>query len=234
MLQLRGQTGWDVTAFILQTVLTLLTGGILVAQANGYDIDFRTLAVEKTGLLVLDVQPASAQVFVDEQELFERNGERVRQLLPGPVRIQVTNADYISWNHFAVIDSGLTKVFSKVRLFFKEPLIIRTRSVTKNEFLSPFIDSSLRLDQGEIWRIQGETARLITRLSRPILSATMLDEGHVVFQIEREIHILDLDGSNDINLLTLESDRAIQLISLYGGNVLGVLSEGILTEYQIS
>ena len=74
----------------------------------------------------------------------------------------------------------------------KEKIIDQAKSQT----------GTLRIKDSEIWLNE----KFLTRFSQPVLSAILTsDDSHVVFQIGKDIKVMDVDGSNIINLIELEN-----------------------------
>jgi len=175
--------------------------GILVAEANGYAIDFHTLTVQKFGLLAANVTPPAATVMLTDGKLAKTGSQYAGQLPPGTYTLSVSLDAYHPWQRSVRIEAGKSTAFPLLTLFRVAPERIEERPATAAELATPLIDPSLTVVGGEIWRAQRSGQQLVTRLSRPISAAVLLDQSHVALLVDSQVRVIDVDGSNDQVLL---------------------------------
>lgn len=216
---------FGVLAFALRSVLTVLVAGILVAEANGYAIDFDTFTVRKLGLLAANVTPSTAAVGLIDGELDKSNNQYAGQLAPGTYNLAVSAEGYHDWHRTVRIEAGKSTAFPLLTLFRTSPELIEERPASLEELSAPLIDPRLVVVGGEIWLVRQDGMQLVTRLSLPIEAAILLDQAHVLFVASNALRVIDIDGSNDQQLLpTLEpgvrlrahADDQVSLIDLRG------------------
>lgn len=221
--------------FLIVFLLTIVIASVAVLKVNGYVINWRNLRVERLAVLALRIDPKDALIQVAGQVFTKSFFEDPIELLPGRYEVVVSKEGFHDWKHSINLEPGKAVFFEGVTLFLRQPQKLNQRPATPREQSISELNANLRIHGNELYlRGSAETKdMLITRLSSKIIRAIMLDKFHVVLQVNNEIRVMDLDGSNDILLLKLAQDQAVNLISLNGGDVLGVVSNGELTEWKI-
>lgn len=229
----RRENGWDIASFAVRTVLTVIAAVIVVLQANGYAIDFERLRIEQLGLVSLTVAPSTARVYVDGKLVKLQRGTYTSTVTPDVYSLEVQLNGYRTWRHLARVESGGVVRFEDVLLFPERIEPSGTRPASAVDRARPLIDSRLRLVGTELWVARGESDRLVTRLSETIKAAVVLADSHIVYQISDGIHVIDVDGQNDVLLVAQEHPVPMPLMLLSGDRVLGVVTGETTTLYQI-
>lgn len=223
---------WNTAAFLLRTLLTIVVVVILLVQANGYVINFQNLTVTKIGLLYIHPNPADATASLS-WGMFEKQGQNlVAQLVPGQYTVTLSRPDYLSWQQTVSIEAGRSTAFPFATLYLAQPSLLEQRTPALDELKSPLVDQKLEVVGEEIWHTKKGQPVLVTRYSRSVRSARLFDAGHVLLQLGSEIHIVDIDGSNDQLLLTLPDTRVRRLIPI-DNKTIGILDTDLLTTYRI-
>lgn len=227
------ESGWDIASFVLRTLLTLVAAVIVVLQANGYAIDFERLRITRVGLVSLTVAPADARVYLDGKAVKLLRGTYTDTVVPDVYSLEVQLNGYRPWHHLVRVESGGVVRFNDVLLFPERIEVASTRPSTPLDRARPLIDSQLRLIGTELWYVTGSTEQLVTRLSEPIKSAIVLAKSHVIYQVSDGIHVIDLDGLNDVVLVAQTGAPATPLVLLNNDRTLGVVGADVTTLYQI-
>ncbi len=227
--------GWDIAGVALRSVLTLLAAAILVLEANGYLIDFNRLRAEKAGLLVLETRPADAKAMLDGNALPLRRGQLTTAYFPDMYRLDVVKDGYHPWHHTVRIERGHVAVFDGIVLFPRERPVTGARPATTAEAAAPLVGSQLRVTSGEVWYQSARTAaeQLVTRLSVPIQAAVLLDKAHVLYQVRSGVHVVDLDGTNDVLLIDQALPDPARMTVADGGRTVLLTVAGTTTSYRV-
>lgn len=221
-----------VGATVLRIILTGLASFILLLEANGYAVNFQTLAVTKVGLLVVSAQPATATVTVDNVTIKQQQTQWITKLPAGTYTVSASTPGYQTWRNPVQIESGMSRAYPSVWLFLATPIVTDVRPATARELFAPLVDETLKVDGTEIWHTMRGQSKLITRYFEPVQSAVMVGSEHVAVQIGSTIHILDMDGTNDQVLMTLPDKRQRRLL-VPDDRTLGLLDGTQVTIYRI-
>ena len=219
----RVRTFFGVVAFVLRTTLTLLAAGILVAEANGYHINFSTFEISKQGLLVARISPDSAQAMLSGEPLQWTSGQWVTKRPPGTYTLTVNASEYLPWHKLLRIEAGRSIAFPNLSLYRQTPTLVEERAATRAELDTPLVDPRLAIEGSELWLNRQTGRQLISRFSAGLHSASLLDAGHVIFLRDRSVHVIDVDGSNDQLLLSDISSPDTRVLAR-NGTQLGLLS----------
>lgn len=230
---LQRETWWDIASFLLRSLLTLIAAVILVLEANGYVVDFNRLRIEKAGLLVIEVTPATATVRLDDKELSLQRGKLTKQYFPDQYQLEVSKLGYQTWHHQADIKKGHVALFNDITLFPTKLKVLDTHPVTLAEQQTLLVDNQLRILDTELWHRTKDAEQLITRLSVPMIGAILFDPSHALYETSTGIHVIDIDGSNDQLLLSDDFAKPAPLIITDSGRTLSVVGEQITTNYRL-
>lgn len=220
---------------VLTVVVGLAITLLVLGTANGYRIDFTNFKIDKVGAIVINAVPNGSTAKVGRSEHNLTSFSNMISLLPGRYDISINKDGYKEWKNFVRLESGQAIVFDKVYLFLKEPKLVLERAATLAEQVVLDANPIVLISGGEIRiKLAGSVADLlVTRLSEPVSSAELLDDNHIVFQVNSQIRIIEKAGTNDTLILDLEEASPVKLISRQNGAVLGVVKNGVLKEYKI-
>lgn len=221
-------------------MITGIIAYFIVLRVNGYVVDYETLKAEQAGVLVLKGDPKDATIAVDGREFNPAIVGGDSFLLPGRYEIIISKDGYHFWQHGVEIVKGRAEVFEPV-LFFKNPKLTGEREATTQEKTEAPVNQNLVVKNGEMWLKAGqryknqvlEKDQLVTRISESVISATLLDENHVIFQTKNKLRVIDMDGSNDIVLVSLDYETSRPIIALDKGEKVGIFSDGELKSLKI-
>ncbi len=220
---------------LLTVVVGVVVTALILGVANGYKIDFVNFKVDKVGALVVNVLPSNSTVSIGKQRHHLTSFSNMVTLLPGRYDIAINRDGYQEWKNFVRLESGQAIVFDKVYLFLVEPRLVLERSATLAEQVTLDTNPIVLIDGGELrLRVAGSADNLlVTRLSEQITSAELLDENHIVFQVNSEIRVIEKAGTNNTLILNLESTEPAKITSRQNGSILRIVQKGILREYRI-
>lgn len=204
-------------------IMALLAFSILY-YAEGYRLNWKNFKLAKTGVIYLSSYPKGADVYLDGL-MEEKKTPYSKSLLPGFYYVVVKKSGYQDWSASFRINAGFVASYKSIVLFknqiVPEPLTDQSKINLVNaptDVLATTSDDRLVINNGyEIW--QG--SKLVTRFSEPVLGVKMYpDRGHIVFQQANEIRVIDIDGSNNILLVTLKNDSPAAFAVSSNGNEL--------------
>lgn len=179
---------------------------LIVLKAHGYQLNWKNWQIIKTGMIVLNGQPKDVNIRVN-QKFLANFPEQISNLTPDNYNIVISKNDYQSWQKNIMVEPGQAEVYENIVLFLQKPI---DKAVPENilpeKILTEYQNRSqdLKVAENEIfWQ-----EKLISRFSNKVLSVSFYpDSQHIVFQQNREIRIIDLDGSNNVFLFNLDSSE---------------------------
>ncbi len=183
----------------------------ILFYAQGYRFNYKNFKISRTGVLYVSTYPKNASISLNGK-LETRKSPYSKNLLPARYVVSATLPGYSSWTKFVRIESELVSDYKNVVLFKTDPPVSTLSDARLIDRLnSPMDDlaqtkSSGLFNQGyEIWN----NNTLVTRFSKPVYKAIWYtsDRDHIVFQQEDQIRVVELSGSNDTLLITLNSDK---------------------------
>lgn len=182
---------------------------LLVLEAYGYKIDQKNWRLEATGTIVVDGLPRTAELTVNNELRREDLPIKLAKLLPGSYEISLAQNGYQTWSKTFRLEGGQAIEAKRVLLFFSEPKIAETtRNITVEELQKNFASQSqlVKIQDNELWY----NDKLVTRFSTAPAGAILTNErNHIIFQLGREIRVMDIDGTNNFKLITLPDESAV-------------------------
>lgn len=95
----------------------LLTAPVMIFYTAGYRYNWQKNKIEQAGVLMVDVKPASTQLFLNNSPLPENRPLRLPDLLPNYYRLEARKDGYFSWQKNLEIKSGQTTLLYDIVLF---------------------------------------------------------------------------------------------------------------------
>lgn len=186
----------------------------LILKAAGLRFNSRSFNFEKTSLVTLRSDPKEAEVFLNDKKVGPRTPVRLPELSPGLYDLKVTKEGYTTWQHSVEAKEGLAYDFPDILLFKKEPEIKEADDPKLSDFFeeTKLIETNgqVAIKDNEIWYQNDE---LITRFSEPISNAILYpDEKHIGLIYQNNISVIDLDGTNLVKLIPLQSPEGFIFI----------------------
>jgi len=190
--------------FFLITSFAILTT-VLLLEAYGYHFNWKKFKLVKTGMIILESSPRDVTMNFEGLKKEITTPYSLPKLLPGNYGVEISREGYATWSRNFIVEVGRSSEARKIVLYLREPKIT---DITDKNTKEKIIDQAksqtgtLRIKDSEIWLNE----KFLTRFSQPVLSAILTsDDSHVVFQIGKDIKVMDVDGSNIINLIELEN-----------------------------
>ncbi len=221
----RGITAIDILTYFSLVSVYLILAAVLIAGANGYILNRRTWRFEQTGTIILATKqtPAAVRVNTTKEHVAKRSPVKLTYLLPGWYSVSVTKAGFVPWRKTFFLQPGQVIVESSVKLFSTisqpAPVSAENRKIwDRTMALQQFSDLDIR--GSEIWVKPvirsypfigiGDNFALVSRFSQPVQNARWTpDNAHIVFQLGKELRVIDRDGGNDLVLATLATSDAV-------------------------
>jgi len=192
--------------YILGVSLFLACGAILVMFAAGYRIDYQGKNIAVTSIIEVSAQPNTAGIYIND-ELQGQGRVVLRNLNAGFYNIEVKDDGYHEWNNRINLASGEAKVIETVLLFKTNPKINNSEpGVTVENIINLADTNGLGSNGGEIYYNND----LVTRFSDNVRGLCWYpDRRHIVFTQNDKLKIVDLDGTNEIELLAKNSSTPV-------------------------
>lgn len=180
---------------------------LLVLKANGFQLNYRTWRITKTGLIILAGEPRGANVRMNFQTLRGTLPVKISNLIEGDYEITVLARNYQEWQKVIHVEPGQTSNYPNILLFFQEPkdaLVDEGLTLKALKKDANNLRQGVRIINSELyWQDQ-----LVSRFSQEVLIAYIYPgKKHLLFQVEDELRIIDLDGSNNLLLFRLSSSE---------------------------
>lgn len=223
--------------FILLWIFLIVSFSILAVflllEAYGYRVDRQNWRIEQTATIVLNGTPRQVNISVNRNLPPDQIlPATISKLLPGEYEIIIAKEGYQTWTHSVRLAGGQAVEFDKITLFLTEPKIAESeRKLSLADVQQDYTSQSNNLDirENEIYYQD----KLVTRTSSKILGAILTpDRYHIIYQEKAELRVMDLDGTNNIKLITLPNDSKISF-ALYNNKNLVWASESKIWEAEI-
>lgn len=210
--------------YVLVLVLILAISIWLILLANGYKINYQTYKLEKTGMIYLSSTPAEAQVFINGQLKATKTPYKLSNIFPGRYDIKLTAVGFHDWQETLRVEAEMTAERRSIILFLLTPQEIPLNDNEKANYLAQFSSPESSQNKGlfikagnEIWF----SDIFITRLSQNIEKVAWLyDKKHILYQAGQAIFVMDVGGSNIIELVALKNSGTVNFISTDNGETL--------------
>lgn len=188
-----------VVSFIFSAFLILL-------KANGYQLNYKNWKIVQTGMIILDGEPRSAQVTINGRKIGDLP-VKLGNLSPGNFNVDIAADNYSPWQRIVRVEQGKAASFQNIILFLKDGKdILVPEAFTLDQLTqdSNRYSQDLKINGSEILL----NDKLVSRFSQNVLTASLYpDEEHIIFQLEKEIRIVELDGGNNTLLFLLSSSK---------------------------
>ncbi len=202
---------------ILIGIVIIVFGAYLIIIANGYKINWQAKTLQKTGMIYLKINPTDVDVLLDGKKITTKIPARISNLLPKRYDIKVLKNGYLSWEKNFSVESGQVAVAADIVLFLEKPILMEVNENDKKSLSDATENFDVRIIDGELW--WGDD--LITRVFEPIKCAYLFpDKKHFIFQIQKSLHVIDLDGSNDKKIYEFSTDNETKIIFQQKGKII--------------
>lgn len=182
-----------------------ILASILILEVNGLYFNPKNWQIQSTGLIYLQGYPKDVALSLNGQVKNVVLPEKMEKLFPGTYEIKVEKENYVPWTKTVLLKGGEAFVNKKIWLFLAkiEPQEINNNRTTIDSLKKNFESraNDLLIKDNEIWFDD----ELVTRFSGKLEGAIfMSDAYHIIFQVDDEIRVMDIDGSNNIALIKLK------------------------------
>jgi len=209
-------------------LIIVLVGGYLIMIANGYIFNLKAKTLEQTGMIYVKADPKDVNIYLGNELKASKSPARLSELSSGRYDVKVSKNGYHDWGKTIVVEPGFVNAEDSIVLFLSDPISVSvTPDETEafNKLPNKLLNSDVKIiNESEIWITNPESTDqniLVTRLSESIKKAAYYsDKKHILFQVKNEIHIIDIDGSNDVILATLPSEDSVEFFADDSGQFL--------------
>lgn len=210
-----------IISWLLFLLVIVAIAGYLILIANGYQVNFKTFRIAKTGMIFLKSNPSQVSVNVNNQLKSTNTPYRETNLWPGRYDVKISQENYQDWQKSLEVEEGLISAQEYIKLFLANPKPLETTEAEKSSFqelLKEWPAKGLEIkNDSEIWF----NDILVTRFFKPVKAVGWYpDLRHIIFQLDNEIRIMDADGTNNIKLAQLSSSETSEFIPYDEGETL--------------
>lgn len=187
----------------------LLVGSAIIVSASGYRFSVRTSKFEKTAFIRIKTLPREADIWFDGKKVASRSPWQKGRLFPGSYDLKIQKPSYFDYSKTVNLSPSQALIAEKIVLFKKDGELTKATEEEVKTLASFKRPDDLFVHSAEIFTAE----KLITRLSRDVFEATWYpNKNYVMYQVGGELHVTEIDGSNDIKLLELGSDKPTQFM----------------------
>jgi hypothetical protein len=185
--------------YILAVILFLICAFLVVTYAAGYKIDIKQRKMSQTG--IISVQTDGGQIYINGK--FEGTDEvTLRNLVSGKYLVEVKKDGYHPWSKSFELAPGEAKILDNVVLFKENPKVEEYKIETSDFFQKLADTDNLQVNGGEIY----QNGNFITRFEKDVFGASWYpDRKYISFTYEGKLRIMEIDGSNNIEIATKNS-----------------------------
>jgi hypothetical protein len=219
---------------LLLMLFVILLAIYLVLVANGYKINYQTRSIQKTGMIYVKSDPTNVDIFINNRLVANQSPYRMLELLPGRYDVLIEKLDYYSWTKSVNVNEGMASAFENVELFLRLPEQLVVSDQEKSDFpnlVNNWQTKGLEIkNDNEIWF----NDVYITRFSSDVKKVGWYsDLKHIIFQTNMGLYIMDPDGSNNIQLATLNSDQACSFVVINNGKEILYSDDGNIYKIKV-
>lgn len=117
---------------VLAILLFIIAAPVLVFFAMGYRFDFKNFEPIKVGMLIIESEPQSVDIYLNNRLEAKRTPAKISSLTPGNYKIKIQKDGFYTWKKTLRILSGRVNWASHVRLFYEKPNL--TNLAENNKF----------------------------------------------------------------------------------------------------
>lgn len=207
-----------------------LTAALALIWAQGYRINWQTFQIQKTGLIIIHSSPEQVDVFINDQLVASKTPIRLAYQLPGTYEIELNKRSYQRWQKVIRVDEGQAASIDQAILYLEKPALQTTTQADLTLLRQIEPNNDITFSEGELWYKN----QLVSRFSTPIISAKLTpDKAHIIYQRDRAIHIIELNGSNDTVIVTIQSSGKVPFTLVDDGSRLIVDDSGDVKKWRI-
>lgn len=108
------------TIFVVFFVLFFLISPAIIMYTSGYRYDWRRGLLRETGAVNIDIEPKTAEVFLNNVKIKSKMPVRLSDLIPGKYNIRVTAPGYYEWQKDVDVKSKQTVYVKEITMLQKK------------------------------------------------------------------------------------------------------------------
>jgi hypothetical protein len=195
--------------YYLIAIIAFFVGAFfIITYASGYKIDITNRNISQTGMIIVEADP-EATVYLNDIE--QGNGKQtLRSLKPQTYNVSIKRDGYFSWTKDFELEPGEAETINDAILFKTNPEIEEYK-VDQNDFFNKLADTDqITVSSNEIY----QNANYVTRFSKEVSGVSWYsDRRYIAYTYENRLKIIEIDGSNEVNLLDKNSLSPVVFIS---------------------
>ncbi|MCC2631456.1 MAG: hypothetical protein K0S20_155 [Patescibacteria group bacterium] len=212
-------------------IVTVATGAVFYSL--GYQVNWRTFSIQRTGLISLntDIGTVPAEVKIDGAMVAAEIPYRTAPLFPGVYTVSIAKPGFKPWERTVTVEPNKVNNFPSIILIKEQPVEVATPSNAARLLSESRLDRrDIEVRENELW-IEG---KFVTRFSQDILSAAWYpDNEHVVYQVGNELWMVSLDGLRSDRIITASSPGLIEFQFTEKGRVLVYRTGGLIQAVEL-
>jgi len=214
--------------YIVISIGFALLAGAIITYALGYKVNLSTRNVNKTAIIEVRPDISDASVILNGRDM-GKGRLTFRYLTPGRYEIKVVINEYHDFVKQFDLKGGEAVVIDDIIMFRKSPVAQEFDFNGGQKELSKIADiDNLSALGGEIY----ENGNLVTRLSTDVKGLCWYDDRrYVAFTNDNLLKIININGTNEIDLLKKNSDGPVVFVN--SGRSVIYESDGKIYRVQI-
>ena len=194
--------------YILFALVFAICGFFVVTYAAGYKIDLTSRTISQTGMISVQADQ-DAKIFVnDEQKGVAKL--TLRSVQPGTYTVKVTKPGYFDWNKTIEVDPGGAEIINDVIQFKQNPTVAEFTDTSTGLFKSLPDTDGLVVSSGTIL----QNGNFVTRFQTDVTGVCWYpDRRYVAFSADNKLKIIEIDGTNLIDLLDKKSTSPVLFVN---------------------
>lgn len=180
---------------------------LIILKANGYQLNYKNFKILKTGMIILNGYNINETIVINGKDLKRGLPLKISNLEPGRYEIIIKANNYQDWSKTVEVEAGMAVNNQNIILFLKEPKDRDAPSnITNQTLLTDSLknNSDIKISSNEIFYQDN----LVSRFSQNVLSTSLYPDGeHIIFQVQNEIRVIELDGGNNQLLFKINSNE---------------------------
>jgi len=209
-----------ISSFLIRILIFVIFWVVALAAiiaSLGLHIDWRHFRIQETGIVYLSSSIGELEAAVKVDGLSDdRLPASFTKMPESNYSAEVKKPGFVTWNKNFEVDSSRVSAWENIVLITNRPATVEETDQLNRQIDEP-LDKTIIIKNNELW----VEKVLITRFSDNITNAIWYTDGaHIVYQIKNKIKIIEEDGKNETNLVSLSSDAPVTFRLLSRGQEL--------------
>lgn len=103
--------------FYISVLIFFVTLPILLAYSLGYRINYRTMKVDKTGIIFINSKPSGADIYVNDKLCDNPTPAQIEDLNPGAYKVKVIREGFYPWHEELIVKPNMVTKADRIVLF---------------------------------------------------------------------------------------------------------------------